>query len=40
MEDLSRLESRTVLDPAGVEVPLGSLWRDRPVVLALVRQFG
>lgn len=37
MTDVSRFE---VLDPDGRSVPLGTLWRDRSVVLALVRHFG
>ena len=34
------LASLTVLDEKGSEVPLASLWRDRPAVIALVRHFG
>lgn len=34
------LGSLTVLDEKGTEVPLASLWRDRPAVVALVRHFG
>lgn len=40
MESLSSLSGQSVLDPEGRAVPLGSLWSNRPVVLALVRQFG
>lgn len=34
------LENLTALDPEGETIALGSLWRDRPVVLAFVRHFG
>jgi hypothetical protein len=34
------LASLVVLDQQGAEVALGSLWRDRTAVLALVRHFG
>lgn len=34
------LSQLTVLDEKGTEVVLGSLWRDRTAVLALVRHFG
>lgn len=34
------LASLTVLDEKGTEVALGSLWRDRTAVIALVRHFG
>lgn len=30
----------TVLNLAGEPVPIATLWRDRPVVLAFVRHFG
>jgi hypothetical protein len=40
MIDVSRLDALEVLTPDGDPVPLGTLWRDRPVVLALVRHFG
>ena len=40
MIDTSRLESLEALDPEGVPVSLGHLWRDRPIVHALVRHFG
>lgn len=36
-DDLAKL---TVLDENGNSVELGTLWRDRPVVLAFVRHFG
>ena len=36
-DDLAKL---TVLDERGVKVELGTLWRDRPVVLLFVRHFG
>ncbi len=29
-----------VTDPDGREVVLGSLWKDRPVVLVFIRHFG
>lgn len=35
-----QLAKLTALDPDGQPVELGSLWRDRPVVLAFVRHFG
>jgi len=34
------LGSLTILDEKGAEVALGSLWRDRTAVIALVRHFG
>lgn len=34
------LASLTVLDEHGGERSLGTLWRDRTAVLALVRHFG
>jgi len=34
------LSSLTILDEKAAEVALGSLWRDRTAVLALVRHFG
>lgn len=37
---LDDLASMTVLDDAGGAVTLGTLWRDRPAVLAFVRHFG
>ena len=36
-DDLAQM---TVLDADGKSVVLGSLWRDRPVVLAFLRHFG
>ena len=36
-DDLATL---TVLDEAGKTVELGSLWRDKPVVLLFIRHFG
>ena len=36
-DDLAKL---TVLDEGGAAVVLGTLWRDRPAVLAFVRHFG
>jgi len=36
-DDLAKLE---VLDERGAAVELGSLWRERPVVLVFVRHFG
>lgn len=36
-DDLAAL---TVLDEGGRPVVLGTLWRDRPAVLAFVRHFG
>jgi len=38
--DATRLESLDVLTPTGDQVSLGGLWRDRKVVLVLVRHFG
>ncbi|HJM88811.1 MAG TPA: hypothetical protein QF624_04175 [Dehalococcoidia bacterium] len=34
------LDDLDVLDSGGVSVRLGTLWIDRPVLLALVRHFG
>jgi len=34
------IAAATVLDLEGRAVPLGELWRERPVVLAFVRHFG
>lgn len=34
------LATMTVLDAAGTSVVLGTLWRDRPIVLVFVRHFG
>ncbi|HEX8790441.1 MAG TPA: hypothetical protein VF765_05775 [Polyangiaceae bacterium] len=36
----SDLSEAPVLDVDGRAVPLSSLWRDRPIVLAFVRHFG
>jgi hypothetical protein len=39
--DLSaELASRSLPDHRGEAVELGSLWRDRPVVLVFLRHFG
>lgn len=35
-----RLAAATALDLEGETVTLGTLWRDKPVVLAFVRHFG
>ncbi len=42
MDDLlaAALAQCSVLDEAGVSVPLKGLWAERPVVLAFVRHFG
>ena len=40
MLDTKRLADLPVLSSQGDSVPLGSLWRDRTIVLALVRHFG
>lgn len=29
-----------VFDPTGMGLTLGSLWEDRPVLLAMIRHFG
>jgi hypothetical protein len=34
------LASLTVLDEHGTSIELGTLWRDKPAVIALVRHFG
>jgi hypothetical protein len=34
------LANRTVLDERGASVELGTLWRERPVVLVFLRHFG
>jgi hypothetical protein len=34
------LAAMTVLDEAGKTVELGSLWRDRTIVLLFIRHFG
>jgi hypothetical protein len=38
--DVARLAATPVLDLAGAPVPLGTLWRERPVVLVFLRHFG
>ena len=35
-----RLAAVQVLSPQGDTVPMGSLWTEHPIVLALVRHFG
>ena len=40
MSNPAPLESLEVVSPDGDAVPMGTLWRDRPVVLVLVRHFG
>ena len=40
MTQTTRFEALEVLTPEGDPVPLGSLWRERSVVLVLVRHFG
>lgn len=39
-QDAGELAAIEVLDPTGRALPLGSFWRERPIVLALVRHFG
>jgi len=34
------LADLTVLDRQGEKVALGSLWKDKPAILAFVRHFG
>jgi hypothetical protein len=34
------LAEMTVLDEQGAKVVLGTLWRERPAIVALVRHFG
>ena len=36
----NRLAPIALEDPEGRSVPLGSLWRDRAVVLVFIRHFG
>jgi hypothetical protein len=36
----ARLAPRTVLDERGRAAVLGSIWEDRPAVVAFVRHFG
>lgn len=40
MIDARALEKLELLDPDGEPIPMGNIWQDRPVVLALVRHFG
>lgn len=40
MADARDLAPLRVLDEHGAELPLGSVWRDRTAVIALVRHFG
>jgi len=40
MKNASRLEPIEVLDTSGAPVVLGSLWKDRPVVVFFIRHFG
>lgn len=40
MTDLARVAAIELVAPDGTRVPFGSLWRDRSVVVALVRHFG
>lgn len=40
MNNALALARTTVLDTDGQPVELGTLWRDRAVVLIFVRQFG
>lgn len=40
MTEVTRLETLEVLTPEQEPVPLASFWRDRSVVLVLVRHFG
>jgi hypothetical protein len=40
MKRADDLAGMTVLDETGAEVVLGTLWRDRPAVLAFLRHFG
>ena len=40
MSIADKLSSIEVLDPDGHPVKLGSLWREKPVVLVFVRHFG
>lgn len=34
------LATMTVLDEHGAPIEVGTLWRDRPAVLAFIRHFG
>jgi hypothetical protein len=38
--DVSTLEGLSLPDPEGTEHVLGGLWRDRTIVLVLLRHFG
>ena len=40
MSIVERLQDVAALDLDGREVRLGSLWRERPVVLVFLRHFG
>lgn len=40
LERADDLATMTVLDEQGQPVVLGTLWRERPAVLAFVRHFG
>lgn len=40
MDNINALAAATVLDSEGKAIALGSLWRERAVVLIFVRQFG
>ncbi len=40
MQIRDSLNGLTVLDETGESIALADLWRDKPVVLALVRHFG
>lgn len=37
---VARLAAVTVLDTAGNSIQLGTLWDERPIVLAMIRHFG
>ncbi len=37
---MTPLANISVLDAKGESVPLASLWKDKPAVLAFVRHFG
>ena len=40
LERSDRLAAMTVLDERGEPIVLGTLWAERPAVLAFVRHFG
>lgn len=40
MDETKQYEDLNVTAPDGSSIPLASLWRDRSVVLVLVRHFG